>query len=297
MKMIAIIGASASGKSDLAFKIAKKYNGYILSLDSLSVYKEINIVSAKPTSKEIDEILHFGVDEIYPNESFSIMDFIGLYKKAKQKCLDDNKLLIIAGGSSFYLKSMIEGISVLPSLSNDIKEKAKLKSKNIEKAYEFLYKLDRKYMRHIKPNDRYRITRAFEIYLSTNATMSTYFEQNPRIKVIDNIDIYNLYIPKDELVENIQKRTKNMFHIGLLDEVRFLRDKYGDNISPMKSIGIKESISYLDNQISIEQLEQDINTNTTKLAKRQKTFNRTQLNTTDGNYQELFDIICKKLDE
>lgn len=297
MKMIAIIGASASGKSDLAFKVAKKFDGYILSLDSLSVYKNIDIVSAKPTKEQMQSVRHFGIDNVCADESFSIMDFIDVYREAKEIATRDNKLLIIAGGSSFYLKSMIDGLSKLPQITEKIKEKAKLKSKNIETAYEFLYKLDKSYMRSIKPNDRYRITRAYEIYLSTNETMTTYFEKNPRIKVIDGIDIFNLHIEKEELAKRVRSRTIAMLENGLLDEIKFLKEKYSDNLSPMKSIGIKETLLFLNNEIDMSTLREDIVSNTMKLAKRQKTFNKTQFsNVVSGSYEELFDAICNKLE-
>ena len=117
--MFAIIGPTASGKSDLAISLAKKLNYEILSLDSLSIYKEIDIASAKPSKKELKEIKHYGVDEIYPNEKFDVTKFIEIYKKIP------HKNIIIVGGTSFYLKAMIDGISKMPNITEEIKKEAK----------------------------------------------------------------------------------------------------------------------------------------------------------------------------
>jgi tRNA dimethylallyltransferase len=111
MKEIALIGPTACGKSALAIEIAKECNAFILSLDSLGIYKEIDIASAKPSKKEREEIRHFGIDVLYPNEYFNVAMFFDLYKNAKKEALTKGKNLIITGGSGFYLKAMIEGLS------------------------------------------------------------------------------------------------------------------------------------------------------------------------------------------
>jgi len=116
-KQLALIGPTASGKTALSIKIAQQMNAYILSLDSLSIYKEIDIVSAKPTLEERAGIEHFGMDYLYPDESFDVTTFIKLYHEVHAKCLEDEKNLVIVGGTSFYLKMLIEGISELPSIS------------------------------------------------------------------------------------------------------------------------------------------------------------------------------------
>lgn len=112
MKEIAIIGSTASGKTGLSLEIAQQTNSIILSLDSLSVYKEINIASAKPTKVERGDIVHFGIDVLYPNEKFDVIKFFEEYKKAKEYAIKYNKNLIIVGGTGFYLKALIEGSQV-----------------------------------------------------------------------------------------------------------------------------------------------------------------------------------------
>ena len=147
MKQISIIGTTASGKTSLSIEIAQKIDAIILSLDSLLVYKDINIASAKPTKKEMKGIIHFGINEIYPYEEFSVMKFISYYKKAYQFAKDNNKNLIIVGGSSFYLKVLIEGIS---KVENNYKQKLDISS---NEAYDILMNIDPIYMQKISSKE------------------------------------------------------------------------------------------------------------------------------------------------
>lgn len=146
-KEIAIIGATACGKSALALELAQKYNCHILSLDSLALYREIDIASAKSSKVELASVKHFGIDEIYPNEHFSAKLFFELYDTAKETCQNDDKNLIIVGGTSFYLYSMMYGLSQLPNISDESKTKALLELENKELAYEKLCAIDPIYAR------------------------------------------------------------------------------------------------------------------------------------------------------
>ena len=143
MKEIAIIGSTASGKTGLSLDIANKTNSIILSLDSLSVYKEIDIASAKPTKEERGDIPHFGINEVYTNQEFDVMQFINSYKNAKKFALENQKNLIVVGGTSFYLKTLIEGISL------GIDSKTTLDIPTHE-AYDLLYSIDKNYMQNIQ---------------------------------------------------------------------------------------------------------------------------------------------------
>ena len=153
MKQLAIIGPTASGKSDLAIKIALQIDAYILSIDSLSIYKEIDIVSAKPSKKELQSVKHFGINVLNPDEYFSVDIFIDLYKEVVKACKKEGKNLIIVGGTSFYLKSLMQGLSPLPNITNDVKEKVQQSLKELKKSYTKLLLLDEKYMSKIDKND------------------------------------------------------------------------------------------------------------------------------------------------
>ena len=269
MKEIALIGTTASGKTALSLELAEKTNSIILSLDSLCVYKDIEIASAKPTLEERGNIIHFGIDEVYPNEEFDVIKFIELYKKSKDYALKNDKNLIIVGGTGFYLKALIDG------LSQGIDSKIKLDISSTE-AYDLLYEIDKDYMRKIKKNDRYRIEKAYAIYKQTGLIPSEYFEKNQKNPIAKDLKIFEILWDKEELKNRISKRTKIMINSGLIDEVIFLEKKYTRAPNCMASIGIIETLEYLDGKLTKQQLEEKISLNTVKLAKRQNTFNKGQ---------------------
>ncbi|MBE0491593.1 MAG: tRNA (adenosine(37)-N6)-dimethylallyltransferase MiaA [Sulfurospirillum sp.] len=276
MKQIAILGASASGKTDLSLEMACKHNAIILSLDSLSIYKQIDIASAKPTITERGGILHFGIDTIFMDEVFNVTLFFELYKKAKTFCELNAKNLIIVGGTGFYLKSMCDGISKKPKLSDTTKEEIKQIMKDPNAAYAKIEKIDSFAAQSIKANDTYRIEKWYEIFLSTNLIASEYFQNEKKEPILKDVELFEVDVEKPILTNRITQRTKKMLQGGLIDEVVFLEKTYTREPNAMKAIGIKETLEYLDGYYNIEQLQEKICLNTLHLAKRQKTFNKTQ---------------------
>ena len=269
MKELAIIGTTASGKTALSLEIANKTNSIILSLDSLCVYKEIDIASAKPTKIERGDIVHFGIDEVFPNEKFDVIEFLNLYKNAKEYAEKNMKNLIIVGGTGFYLKALVDGIS------DGLKENTNL-DMSLNDAYNLLYSLDKEYMQKIEPNDKYRVEKAYSIYKQSGLTPSEYFLKNPKIALSPNLPIFEILWEKDELTNRISLRTKQMIKSGLIDETIYLEKKYTRAPNCMSSIGIVETLEYLDGKIDKKSLEDKIIQNTLKLAKRQNTFNKGQ---------------------
>lgn len=269
MKELAIIGTTASGKTALSLEIANKTNSIILSLDSLCVYKEIDIASAKPTKIERGDIVHFGIDEVFPNEKFDVIEFLNLYKNAKEYAEKNMKNLIIVGGTGFYLKALVDGIS------DGLKENTNL-DMSLNDTYNLLYSLDKEYMQKIEPNDKYRVEKAYSIYKQSGLTPSEYFLKNPKIALSPNLPIFEILWEKDELTNRISLRTKQMIKSGLIDETIYLEKKYTRAPNCMSSIGIVETLEYLDGKISKQELEDKIIQNSLKLAKRQNTFNKGQ---------------------
>ena len=269
MKELAIIGTTASGKTALSLEIANKTNSIILSLDSLCVYKEIDIASAKPTKIERGDIVHFGIDEVFPNEKFDVVSFLNLYKNAKEYTEKNMKNLIIVGGTGFYLKALVDGIS------DGLKENTNL-DMSLNDTYNLLYSLDKDYMQKIEPNDKYRVEKAYSIYKQSGLTPSEYFLKNPKIALSPNLPIFEILWEKDELTNRISLRTKQMIKAGLIDETIHLEKKYTRGPNCMSSIGIVETLEYLDGKISKQELEDKIIQNSLKLAKRQNTFNKGQ---------------------
>ena len=277
-KQVAIIGPTASGKSGVAIEVAKRYNSIILSVDSLSIYKEIDIASAKPTPKERGDIIHFGIDLIYPNEYFSAKLFANEYERAFDYAKDKKKNLILVGGSSFYLKSLIDGLSILPDFGDSIKCKVEsILDKGVEYAYEYLRELDSKYASKIESSDRYRIAKALLINLGSGMEVDRYFKINPpKSKVANEIKIINIDTDRDILRKKIELRTDDMLKSGLVDEVAYLERRYSRDLTAMKAIGIKEVLEYFNGKYSYNQMRDKIITNTARLAKRQVTFNKSQ---------------------
>lgn len=296
IKQLAIIGPTASGKSDLAIKIAKKIDAYILSIDSLSIYKEIDIVSAKPSKEELGEVKHFGIDVLEPDEYFSVEVFMSLYKELLKQCEKESKNLLIVGGTSFYLKSLLDGLSTLPKIDEDVKKRVASRLENLQEAYKFLNAIDAEYMRKISPNDSYRIEKALLIYEASFLSPSEWFKQNPPEPIIKRLDIFNIEASRDVLRKRIESRSGKMLEMGLIDEVCRLEQKYARSPHAMSSIGIVEVLEYLDGKISQEKMLELISVHTAQLAKRQQTFNRTQFsNITSAPLEKLEEIILQRI--
>ena len=296
IQQLAIIGPTASGKSDLAIKIAQKMDAYILSIDSLSIYKEIDIVSAKPSKEELALVKHYGIDELYPNEYFSVEIFIQLYQEVLAACLKDKKNLIIVGGTSFYLKTLLDGLSPLPKITQSIQHAVKMQLKNLKACYDKLHAIDSAYMQKIAPNDRYRIEKALLIYETSGISPSEWFANNPPKPVITDLPIYNIEVSREVLRERITKRTQKMYEMGLIDEVCYLEQKYTRLPNAMGAIGIVEVLEYLDGKVDLDEMLQNITTHTAQLAKRQQTFNRTQFeNVVAAPLGELEKLIQKSI--
>lgn len=272
--LIAILGPSASGKSALALEIAKEIDAEIFSLDSLSIYKEIDIASAKPKKSDLGTIKHYGINELEITEPNNAMVFKNLLDLAIEKT--KKQTLLIVGGSSFYLKAMIDGLSVMPVISEKEREAITAQIDSLSNPYEFLSKIDPLYATSIQPKDSYRISKALEIFFATHTPPSEYFTTHPKIALQSPIRLYEIATHREKLREKISLRTHQMIEEGIVQEIEYLLKKYPKNSQPFKAIGPKECISYLQGEITYEELPILISTHTAQLAKRQSTFNRTQ---------------------
>lgn len=261
---IALIGTTASGKTAIANTLAYKYDAVILSLDSLCVYKEINIANAKCDLNILNELKYFGVNLLSIQEHFNVELFIKEYQKAKQYAQSKNKALIIVGGTSFYLKTMMDG------LSEKIKEDKILLSN--DEIYAMMLKIDPEFK--IEKNDTYRLHKWINIYQNTKQIPSIFLKNTKKESIIKNIEIYELVWDKEILKQNIKKRTREMLNNGLIEEAKYLFSNFNTDLKALNSIGLKECKSYLNKEINIKELEELINIHTTQLAKRQRTFNK-----------------------
>ena len=295
MKQLAIIGSTASGKSDLALDLAQHYNALILSIDSLSIYKEIDIASAKPSKSELSSVEHFGIDRLPPNENASVITFIDEYRRIYEKALFEGKNIIIVGGSSFYLKSMIDGLSKIPDYSQETLQKTKAMLSDLDECHRLLSDIDPLTMDKIAPTDAYRIEKMLLIYLETQIPPSEWFRTHPPKPIITECPVLNLHADRDILRERIALRTQKMLSLGLIDEVAELERVYGRIPNSMKAIGIIETLGYLDGKITKEELITLISTHTAQLAKRQQTFNSHQFILSADGSAEALKSVAKRI--
>ena len=197
MKTVAILGPTASGKTDLSIRLAARHDAAILSLDSLAIYREIDIASAKPTPEERGDIPHFGIDVIHPDEHFNVSIFIELYRQAEVYCHAQEKNLIIVGGTGFYLKTLMEGISEIPEISNETKKRVMEILADLPKAYDMLYRIDPAFFDSVSPTDRYRIEKGLQLYYETGIPPTRYFAENPPKPVLQNVPLFEIDVERD----------------------------------------------------------------------------------------------------
>ncbi|MCQ2958001.1 MAG: tRNA (adenosine(37)-N6)-dimethylallyltransferase MiaA [Candidatus Gastranaerophilales bacterium] len=273
--VIAIIGPTATGKSDLAIELALSFNTEIISADSRLVYKDFNIGTAKPTMEELNKVKHYCVDIASPLDDFSVSDFKQEATQAIEKLHNKNKPAIIAGGTGFYVKSLLEGLEI-PHVPADEDFRQKMRKLAEEKGNEYLYNIlkekDKETADKLHANDVFRVIRALEVMDKLNVKMSVAQNKN---KPDYNI-IYIFLDAKDRkyLYNRINKRVEIMLELGLVEEVKELINKYGKTVSLLKTLGYKEVSSYLDNEISYEDMVELIKKNTRNFAKRQLTWFR-----------------------
>ena len=278
--IIAIIGPTATGKSDLAIEIAQELNTQIISADSRLVYKDFNIGTAKPSKEQLDKIKHYCIDIVLPTDDFSVSDYRIEAQKALNTIFSLNRPAIIAGGTGFYIKTLLEGLSI-PKVEADDEFRKEMKNLAQEKGNEFLFDMlkskDEKIASKLHPNDTFRIIRALEVIKKTGKPMSELQTKNP-----PNYNVIYVFLDakdRNYLYDRINKRVDYMLEIGLVEEVKNLIKKYGKTLSLLKTLGYKEISAYLDGQITIDNAIQLLKKNTRNFAKRQLTWFRAVENT------------------
>lgn len=263
MKKIALIGTTASGKTALAHKLALKHNAVILSLDSLCLYKELNIINAKPDNAMLNEVKYFGINLISVKDDYNVGLYFDEYKNALNYAKKYEKNLIIVGGSGFYLSALINGLS--PKI-DDIEHNLSL-----DEIYNLVQSIDKD--SKIAANDKYRLNKWYSIYLTTNEIPSLWLKNNTQEPLIKDILIYDILWDKVELNKRIELRTKQMLELNAFNEV-INQYKLHGYTKALQSIGAKEIIDCYEGRIKKEELEELITIHTRQLAKRQRTFNK-----------------------
>ena len=274
-KIIAITGATASGKSALAIELAKKIDAQIISCDSRQIYKEFDIATAKPSLEDMQWIKHYMLNVISPNETFSASDYAQMAKQCIEKIRSENKNVIVVGGTGFYFRILLEGLALTEVKPNEkLREELTLlaKEKGNNAVFEVLKETDEIAAQKIHPNNLEKVIRAIEISKTLNSPMSsTGVKYNPSYDVLwVGIE----YKDRQKLYDKINLRVDEMIKNGLEKEAKFLFEKYGQIPSLTNTIGYQEFIPYFNSEISFEETVEKIKQNTRKYAKRQLTWFR-----------------------
>ena len=276
-KIILIFGPTASGKSSFAIKLAKKINGEIINADSMQVYKELKILSARPSQKDYKNIKHhlYGFQSVKKN--FSTGDWLKLVHKKILEIKKRKKIPIIVGGTGLYFKALTDGLVSIPNIPIKLRAKIRSLHKKIgsKSFFSKLIKLDPLSKNKISSSDTQRVIRAYEVKLFTNQSIYDWFK-NTQSK-FENKNFYKIYLdyPRVGLIERINIRVKNMIKKGAISEVkRFIKLKVPKAKTASKAIGIEEIRSYLEKKIEIIEVIEKISIKTRQYAKRQSTWGR-----------------------
>lgn len=276
-KVIVIVGPTASGKTALSIELAKELNGEIISADSMQIYKDMNIGTAKPTVEEMNGVIHHLIDIITPDEKFSVAQYKLLAEKKIEEILKKGKLPIIVGGTGLYITSLIENIK-FEDIEIDEEYRKKLikraETEGLQKLYEELKQIDLESAKRISPNDLKRITRALEVYKITGKTITEHNKNSKLEEVKYNYKIFGLNSERQLIYDRINQRVDIMFDKGLVQEVKKILIKYKEFPTSMQGLGYKEVKLYLDGIITEEEAIEKIKLETRRYAKRQLTWFR-----------------------
>jgi tRNA dimethylallyltransferase len=285
-KIVVICGPTASGKTALGIQVAQQANGEIISSDSMQIYKDMDIGTAKPTPEERAQAVHHLVDFVSPDQRYSVADFKKDATEKIEDILSRGKLPIIVGGTGLYVNSLIHNIEYKEEIT-DIEYRNELEKVDLETLYKQAQEIDPEATAKVSQNDRKRITRILEIYHTTGKT-KTQMEAESRQEVKYDYKIFVLTPERDKLYERINLRVDLMMQAGLVDEVKQLLQKYNEFPTAMQGLGYKEVKEYLDGDITEEEMVEKIKQESRHYAKRQLTWFRqykdaTWLDTFDKN--------------
>lgn len=277
----AVVGPTASGKSDFAIMLAKKIDGEIISVDSMQIYKEMNIGTAKLSKEEMQGVVHHMIDIISVKENFSVAQFVSMVEKVIYDIYDRGKIPILCGGTGLYVDSVLKGVNfseqgvdqkLRSSLFDRVKEVGK------ETLWRELFELDPDYAKSIHPNNIKRVIRALEFCRSSGRTMTEQKKLTEQLKKKYDATIYGLtYANREILYDRINQRVDLMMQRGLLQEAKSLYDM--DLSSTAKgAIGYKELFEYFDGKCTLDDAVDNIKSASRKYAKRQLTWFRKNKN-------------------
>ena len=265
------------GKTSLSISLAQKIDGEIVSCDSMQIYKDMNIGTATPTQEEMRGIKHYMINCVDPEERFSVSDYKRQAEKSIEEILKKDKIPIVVGGTGLYLNSLVDGIEY-PEIGIDedyrIKLNKRAEKEGLGKLYDEAYKIDPEAMEKISQNDKKRIIRVLEIYYQTGKTKTQQEILSRKNEVRFDYYVFGLNMERTVLYERINKRVDIMIEQGLIEEVKELMKKHPKIKTAMQSIGYKETVEYLENKMTKEEMIEKIKQESRRYAKRQLTWFR-----------------------
>ncbi len=288
--LIVITGPTAVGKTDLSIRLAKDINGEIISADSIQIYKYMDIGSAKVMPSEMDGVKHHLIDELYPDEEFNVYSFKNMANKAMEEIYKGGAVPIIAGGTGFYIQSVLYDINFDEEQGDKeyrhmLEELAK--NKGNEYIHNMLKAVDEESAAIIHMNNTKRVIRALEYYHETGKKFSKNNEEQRQNESPYDFKYFVLNMDRDKLYERINMRVDMMVRAGLVEEVeKLLKMGYHKELNSMQGIGYKEIVSYINGEMSFDEAIELLKQNTRHFAKRQLTWFRREKTVTWVDYEK-----------
>ncbi len=302
--VVAIVGPTAVGKTKLSIEIAKKFNGEIISGDSMQIYRGLDIGTAKVKREEMEGIPHYMIDIKEPQDSFSVAEF---KEKVEQhiKDIDNRHLLpILVGGTGLYIQSTLYGFNFSehkrdPAFEEKIRKQ--IEQEGITPIYEKLIRVDPEQAKNIHPNNIRRVIRALEVYEQTGKTMSELQAEQQKVESPYAPILIGLEMEREELYRRINKRIDQMLDEGLLEEVKALYDKGLKDAQCMQGIGYKEFIPFFEGEKTLDEVIEELKRNSRRYAKRQYTYFKNKLDVhwypiSESTMEQTFLVIFQELE-
>jgi len=276
-EMVLIVGCTATGKGRIAFELARRVGGQILSIDSMKVYRRMDIGTAKPSLERRQAVQHHLIDIVEPSESFSVGRYVELADRVIEDMQNQQQSIIAVGGTAMYLRALIEGIFEGPSANPEIRQRLKDQAVQIgmDKLHAQLAQVDPDAAQRIHPNDLKRIVRALEVYELTGKPISSFHTHFRTGQFRHTWQLIGLRREKDDAGRRINKRVKTMIEMGLVEEVKsLLAEPEGLSRQAAQAVGYAEMIEHLQGKRALDDAIEKIKINTRRLAKAQRTWFR-----------------------
>ncbi|MDX2469896.1 MAG: tRNA (adenosine(37)-N6)-dimethylallyltransferase MiaA [SAR324 cluster bacterium] len=298
-KIIAVVGPTASGKTSLGLDLAAKLNSEIISVDSMQVFKGMDIGTAKPTAEQRKQVAHHLIDIMEPGAPYSAGKFAQHAKEVITGLVGQKKVPILLGGTNLYHRALTEGINEAPPATPEVKEEVWAKTQ--EERYDWLCDIDPGGAAMLHANDSARVARALEVKLTTGASLIQFQKAQD---FTPSYDVFYLgrYWEREETYARINERTIEMFDMGFVKEVQGLLDAGIDTTLPcMNSIGYKQVVAHLAGEMTVEEMIEDVQKKTRRFAKKQRTWLRAMEDIhwleRDQELDEIFPVLQEFLDK